>query len=101
MVELLRDTALALAPLTHDRALALIGETRLGQRLHGYRGARPGDRAALAALLVQLSDIGLRYGALIQAIDLNPVIVAPEGLCVADALIVPGPGTHSTIPEGA
>ena len=53
LVELLRDSALALAPIDEARAAALIGETRFGAMLAGYRGARPGDARALAALVAR------------------------------------------------
>jgi acetate---CoA ligase (ADP-forming) len=91
LVELLRDSALALAPIDEARAAARISETRLGKMLAGYRGAPAGDARALAALVAQLSEIGAQYGDWLEAIDLNPVHVgaAGEGVRVLDALIVP------------
>jgi acetate---CoA ligase (ADP-forming) len=91
LVELLRDSALALAPIDEARAAALIGETRLGAMLAGYRGAQPGDARALAALVAKVSRIGAQYGDWLEAIDLNPVHVgvAGEGVRVLDALIAP------------
>jgi acetate---CoA ligase (ADP-forming) len=91
LVELLRDTALALAPIDEERAAALIGETRLGTMLAGYRGAQAGDTRALAALVARVSQIGAQYGDWLEAIDLNPVHVgvAGEGVRVLDALVVP------------
>ena len=91
LVELLRDSALALAPIDQERAAALIGETRLGAMLAGYRGAQAGDALALAALVAGVSQIGAQYGDWLEAIDLNPVHVglADEGVRVLDALIVP------------
>ena len=91
LVELLRDSALALAPIDEERAAALIGETRLGTMLAGYRGAQAGDTRALAALVARVSQIGAQYGDWLEAIDLNPVHVgvAGEGVRVLDALILP------------
>jgi acyl-CoA synthetase (NDP forming) len=91
LVELLRDSALALAPIDEARAAALIGETRLGAMLAGYRGAPAGDARALAALAARISVIGAQYGDWLEAIDLNPVHVgaAGEGVRVLDALIAP------------
>lgn len=91
LVELLRDSALALAPIDEARAAALIDKTRLGAMLAGYRGAKAGDAQALAALVARISKIGAQYGEWLEAIDLNPVHVgiAGEGVRVLDALIVP------------
>ena len=91
LVELLRDSALALAPIDEARAAALIGETRLGAMLAGYRGAQAGDTGALAALVAKISRIGAQYGDWLEAVDLNPVHVgaAGEGVRVLDALGVP------------
>jgi acyl-CoA synthetase (NDP forming) len=91
LVELLRDSALALAPIDEARAAKLIDETRLGAMLAGYRGAPAGDARALAALVARVSEIGAQYSEWLEAIDLNPVHVgvAGEGVRVLDALIVP------------
>ena len=53
--------------------------------------AAPGDTDALAGLIVTLSTIAMRYGDVIEALDLNPVFVGNrgEGLMAADALLVP------------
>jgi acyl-CoA synthetase (NDP forming) len=91
LVELVRDTALALAPLSKERAAALIRETKVGQLLTGYRGSTPGDFDGLCQVLVRLSAVAMTYGDLIEELDLNPVIVgAPgQGVRVVDALLVP------------
>ena len=91
LVELVDDSALALAPVSPRRAHDLIDETRAGRLLDGYRGATPGDTDALAELLVTLSTIAIRYGDVIEALDLNPVFVGNrgDGLKAADALLVP------------
>jgi acyl-CoA synthetase (NDP forming) len=96
LVELIRDTALALAPIGNKRALELINETRIGQLLRGYRGRTAADIEALAGLLATLSQIAVAYGDLLEAVDLNPVIVGDKGtsLCVVDALVVARQKSH-------
>ncbi|HJU15223.1 MAG TPA: acetate--CoA ligase family protein, partial [Stellaceae bacterium] len=56
----------------------------------GVRGAPPADRAALAELITQVSRFAADHAEAIEEIDLNPVIVHPEGqgLSVVDLLIV-------------
>jgi len=91
LVELVKDSAFDLLPIDLARAEAMIGETKLASLLEGYRGAPKADRRALAKLLVQLSDFAAKYGDDIEAIDLNPVAVLPEGkgVRILDALIIP------------
>ena len=89
-VEVLRDIAFAPVPITRDQALALIDQLKGAALLGAVRGAPAADRPALAELIVNLSRFAADHAELIEEIDLNPVIVHPEGqgLTVVDALIV-------------
>ena len=89
-VEVLRDVAFAPVPLGRDDAARLLGELRGAALLDGVRGATPADREALIDLIVALSRFAADHADAIAEIDLNPVIVHPEGegLTVVDALIV-------------
>jgi len=77
-VELLRDASFRLPPVSDLDAEEMIDRLRLRALLDGYRGAPPGDRAALVELLQRVS-------ALVEAIpelrelDLNPVKLLPPG----------------------
>lgn len=77
-VEVLRDVALRVLPLTDRDAEELLDAIRGAPLLRGHRGAPPVDRAALRELL-------LRVAALVEAcprlaeLDLNPVLALPEG----------------------
>ena len=90
MTELLDDVALRRAPLSRRDVKDMIGETRLGMLLQGYRGAPRADRAALEDAILRLSDLAVEHAQEIESIDINPLLVLPEGEgCVAvDALIV-------------
>jgi hypothetical protein len=89
-VEVLRDVAFAPVPLSPDRALELLGELRGAALLDGARGAAPADKTALAELMAALSCFAADHADTVEEIDLNPVIVHPQGhgLSVVDALIV-------------
>jgi len=91
LVELVKDAALALAPVDRARALELVNSTRAQKLLAGFRGAPPADIGAFADVLVALSSIATAYGDFIEAIDLNPVSVLPagRGVRVLDALVIP------------
>src|SRR5271168_2130293 len=89
-VEVLRDIAFAPVPIGVEQALALLDQLKGAALLGAVRGAPPADRAALAELIVTLSRFAADHAELIEEIDLNPVIVHPqgEGLTVVDALII-------------
>ena len=91
LVELLRDSALALAPIAAARAEELIASTRVGALLGGYRGSPAGDIPALGRVVSSLSAIAAAYSDVIDAIDLNPISVAQagRGVRIVDALLVP------------
>jgi acetate---CoA ligase (ADP-forming) len=89
-VEVLKDIAFAPVPLDERAARDLLGQLRGAAILDGVRGERPADKFALAQLMAALSRFAADHADRIAEIDLNPVIVHPEGegLTVVDALIV-------------
>jgi acetate---CoA ligase (ADP-forming) len=89
-VEVLRDVAFAPVPLTEEDARALLDGLRGAALLRGVRGAPPADVAALAGLMVRLSRFAADFAEEVEEIDLNPVLVHPEGqgVTVVDALIL-------------
>jgi acyl-CoA synthetase (NDP forming) len=87
-VELLKDTALDLAPITPDEALAMLGKLRGARLLDGFRGAASVNRDALAGVLVRLSEFAADHRDLITELDVNPLICAGDKVVAVDALIV-------------
>jgi acetate---CoA ligase (ADP-forming) len=89
-VEILRDVVFAPVPIGEEDALSMLGELKGAALLEGVRGAPPADRIALAKLMATLSRFAADHADLIEEIDLNPVIVHPQGqgITVVDALIV-------------
>jgi acyl-CoA synthetase (NDP forming) len=89
MVELLQDSSLRLPPLGREEALEMIHETRGARLLQGFRGRPTVDMDALADALVRLSQLAIDLGDLIAALDINPLMVLPEGQGVraVDALV--------------
>ncbi len=88
-VEVLRDVVLRRCPFGEDEALRMIGAIRAAPLLSGARGRSPADRAALAVMLARLSVFAAQAGPRLRAVDLNPVLVLPEGqgAWCADAVI--------------
>ena len=87
-VELLRDTAVRLAPVGLEGALDMLRGLKMFPLLNGYRGAPKADLGALASLIVRLSELGSELRDVIEEIDVNPVIARPDGAVAADALVV-------------
>jgi acyl-CoA synthetase (NDP forming) len=89
--ELFRDVIYRPAPVSAEEAMAMLGELRAAPLLNGFRGAAKTDIPALAQLISQVSQLAARYGDRISEIEINPVLVHPEGkgVTVVDALVVP------------
>jgi acetate---CoA ligase (ADP-forming) len=71
----------------------MIGATRLGKLLAGYRNLMPEtDISKLADLVVRVSWLAADLGDLISACDLNPVLVrkGSGAVCLVDALMLSG-----------
>ena len=79
LVELLQDTALRLAPLSRRDAEEMVAETRLAHLLQGFRGRPAADSEALFDALLRVSRLALDLGDLVAAIDINPLMVLPQG----------------------
>ncbi|HAY22088.1 MAG TPA: hypothetical protein DCY27_07965 [Desulfobacterales bacterium] len=77
-VEVLEDVAMRLAPLNLTTAQELIAETKVYKILQGRRGQPPLDIDSLAQNLVLLSAL-MMHCPQIQEVDLNPVLVFPQG----------------------
>jgi len=77
-VELMRDVAIGIAPLSYAQAEELLDATMMGRRLRGWRGAPPGDRAAVLEAVVRLGQIAHDFPQ-IEELEINPLYVLPQG----------------------
>jgi acetyltransferase len=87
-LELTRDVALAACPLDEAGALDLIGRTRAGVLVSGYRGRPALDRKALVEALLAVSNLMRDAGGAIAEIDVNPFLLTQKGGFALDALVV-------------
>jgi len=89
LVELLKDSACALAPVSLDAARAMIGKIRTAPLLTGYRGGPAHDVEALAAAISALSAFAARHGDRIRSLEINPLVVRPGsgGVLALDAAV--------------
>jgi acetyltransferase len=87
-IELMKDVALAGAPLDAAEARQLIGRTKAGVKLRGYRGRPALHEASAVKALVGLSNLMADAGSRIASIDVNPFLINARTGVAVDALIV-------------
>jgi acetyltransferase len=83
-VEVLRDTAMRLAPVGADEARAMLDELRMAPVLRGVRGQAPVDRDALAETIVRFARLASDWPELTE-IEVNPLIATAGGVVAVDA----------------
>ncbi|MBW7919850.1 MAG: bifunctional acetate--CoA ligase family protein/GNAT family N-acetyltransferase [Anaerolineales bacterium] len=87
LVEVFKDSALALPPLNLTLARRLIEQTKIYEALKGVRGRAPVDLRALEQLLVNFSQLVVEQP-WIKEVDINPLIASPEKILALDARVV-------------
>ena len=85
-VEVLKDVASGLAPLTISEAHSMIRSLRSYKLIKGYRGKEGVDEVKFAKILVRLSTL-LRFATEIKEMDINPLIGQGENIVAVDARI--------------
>jgi acetyltransferase len=94
-VEVYKDVAFRLVPMTRRDALEMIDQIQAQPLLDGARSRPVLDRGELAELLIRIS-------ALVEAcpdtteLDLNPLVITERGLVAIDARVIVGevPASH-------
>ena len=88
LVELLRDSAVELAPVNAYEANRMLRGLRGAALFDGFRSADAVDLTRLADILVRLSEFaGDQSGNILEA-DINPIICSGSRLIAVDALIL-------------
>jgi acetyltransferase len=88
-VEVMKDVAFHLAPITAEDALQMLAATRSYALLQGARGQRGVDIAAIAAGLQRVSQLATDFPEIAE-LDINPLMVGEAGTepIAADARIM-------------
>lgn len=90
LVELLDDVSIGMPPFSDEQAQRLMASSKALTLLEGYRGSAKADIAGLVTVIRALGDFAADYPEDLVALDLNPVLVGPDGSgCVAvDAVLM-------------
>jgi acetyltransferase len=87
LVEVFKDRALGIPPLTTTLARRMMEQTKIYTALKGVRGRDPVDLAALERLLVRFAQL-ITEQRWIKELDINPLMASPEKLLALDARVL-------------
>jgi len=77
-IELFKDRSIRMAPVTKNEAEDMLRQLKAFPLLRGYRGRPVMDIQALMECICRVSNL-ISKAPYIDEIDLNPVIIHPEG----------------------
>jgi len=87
-VEIYKDVALRMAPLTLRDADNMLGELTARKLLAGYRGSEPINLAALRKTIMDFSRLMMDLKDVVESVDLNPVMCNATSCLIVDARIM-------------
>ncbi len=86
-VEVLKDVAFRIVPLTRRDASDMIKEIKGARLLEGYRGSEPANIAILEDMLLKVSEF-VKKTPEVKEMDLNPIFAYKDGAIAVDARVV-------------
>jgi acetyltransferase len=92
-VEVIRDHAVALPPITLEIARDMVSQTRVSRLLAGYRDRPKAKMEAIYEVLVQVSRLILEFPEIAE-LDVNPLLANDTQVSVVDARIRLKPETQ-------
>ena len=87
-VEIYKDTAIRMAPVTEDNVESMIDDLTASSVLRGYRGSAGVNIGELKRLIAAFSALMVEMSGEIESVDLNPVLCTEEKCVIADARII-------------
>jgi acyl-CoA synthetase (NDP forming) len=87
LVEVMKDVSFRIVPLEERDAAQMIDEIKGRAILEGVRGQPPADKHAITRAILQVSEF-VEQNPRVRELDLNPMLVYPDGAIAVDARIV-------------
>jgi acyl-CoA synthetase (NDP forming) len=86
LTELLKDSVTLLLPTSTQEITRALQSLRVWKLVEGFRG-KSGDQQAVVAAVQAVADFAKAHAATIEELDVNPLLVLPNGAVAVDALI--------------
>jgi acyl-CoA synthetase (NDP forming) len=86
LTELLQDSATLLLPTNRDEITRALQSLRIWKLVEGFRGKK-GDTEAVVQAVEAVAAFAAAHEGALQELDINPLLVLPQGAVAADALI--------------
>jgi acetyltransferase len=86
-VEILKDVAFAVTPVTDMEALKMIGSIKAAPLIKGFRGEKGINREKITEIIQRISMLGVDFPE-IRELDLNPLIASGDEIRVVDGRII-------------
>lgn len=87
LVELLDDTVSLLMPVRRDEIAAAVRSLKVMRLIDSWRGEKAGDFESIIDATCAIADYATEHSATLAELDVNPLIVTPDGAIAADAVI--------------
>ncbi|KAG9393731.1 Acetyl-CoA synthetase [Carpediemonas membranifera] len=87
LVEIFKDSALAIPPLNLEEAKATIEKTKIYKALKGFRGEPAVDLQGLAETLVKFSYL-ISDLKIVKELDINPLLAKTDAVIALDARVI-------------
>jgi acyl-CoA synthetase (NDP forming) len=89
LVEVMRDSASLLLPVSRERVIEALGELKCAPLLQGFRGSPRADLDAAADAILAIAAFVEKDPTAIAELDINPLMLLAEGqgVVAADALV--------------
>ncbi len=95
-VEIFRQTAFGLAPLSLEQARAMLHKSRAAALCEAHRGHPAINLDAAAQVLVKVTQVAAALGPRLDTLEINPFLVTADGLVAADAVVTLRPEDATT-----
>lgn len=82
-VQIFEDTSFRVAPVSEREAREMTSEIQAAPMLRGARGRKPADIDGVVEILQRISQLVTDFPA-IKELDVNPLVVGPDGVCAVD-----------------
>ena len=87
LVELVDDARTLLLPADRDSIRGVIDRLKIAALMDGYRGRPPADKEALTDLILDVTRFALESASTLSELEINPLMVLPDGGVAADVLL--------------